>query len=181
MAQPSRDRLTAVPLHSSGPSAENKQCNSTGIRRNFLCSWRVLLGDEEGDGGFDGASECMNITVQVLDGTSKPFLVMGVLTVQALSEMLRCTYSSPGGRADPHQSSNLMSGVPHLLEPRNLRTFALEVLGDAELNQGIRARREQMGHINSQERIGKERRHDPYPGSHVDRYLPVAKCPLVGI
>lgn len=44
MAHPSRDRLIAVPLHSSGPLAENEQGNSTGIRRNFRCSWRVSEG-----------------------------------------------------------------------------------------------------------------------------------------
>jgi hypothetical protein len=72
MAHPSRDRLNAVPLHSSGPLAENKQGNSTGIRRNFRCSWRVSLGDEEGD----DCSEGMNTTVLVLDGTSILFLVI---------------------------------------------------------------------------------------------------------
>jgi len=40
IAHPARDRSTAVPLHSSGPWAENEQGNSTGIRRNFRWSWR---------------------------------------------------------------------------------------------------------------------------------------------
>lgn len=78
MAHPLRDRLTAVPLHSSGPSAEHKEDNLTGTRRNLLFSLRVSLGDEERGGGFDGVSECINTTVPVLDRTSKPFLVMGV-------------------------------------------------------------------------------------------------------
>ena len=77
MAHPSRDRLTTVPLH-SGPSAEKKQCNSTGKRRNFLSSLRVSRGDERRVGGFDDFSECMNTNVLVLDGTSKLFLVIGV-------------------------------------------------------------------------------------------------------
>jgi len=77
MAHPSRDRLTAVPLH-SGPSAEHKQEKSTGTRRHFLFSLRVSLGDEERGGAFDGVSECMNTTVPVRDRTSKPFLVMGI-------------------------------------------------------------------------------------------------------
>ena len=58
---------------------------------------------------------------------------------------------------------------------KGLRTLGLEVLRDTELNQGIRARREQMGHINSQERVGKERRHDPYPGPYVHSSPPVAR------
>jgi len=77
MAHPSRDMLTAVPLH-SGPSAENKEVNSTGTRRNFLASLRVSRGDEERVGGFDGVSEDMNTNVLVRDETSKRFLIMGV-------------------------------------------------------------------------------------------------------
>jgi len=77
MAHPLRDKLMAVPLHSLGPSAENKEVNSTGNRRNVLFSLRVSLGDEERFGAFDGLSECMNTNVRVLDRTSKPFLVMG--------------------------------------------------------------------------------------------------------
>jgi hypothetical protein len=68
----------AVPFH-SGPSAENKEYNSTGKRRNFLASVRVSLGDEERSGGFVDFSKCMNTNVLVLDGTSKLFLVMGIL------------------------------------------------------------------------------------------------------
>jgi hypothetical protein len=78
IAHPSRDRLTVVPLHSSGPSAEYKQEKSTGTRRNLLFSLRVALGDEERVGAFDGLSECINTTVPVLDRTSKLFLVMVV-------------------------------------------------------------------------------------------------------
>ena len=79
MAHPSRDRLMAVPLH-SGPSAENKEVNATGTRRDFRSSLRVSRGDEERVGGFDDVSECMNTNVRVLDRTSKLFLVMGVWT-----------------------------------------------------------------------------------------------------
>ena len=79
MAQPPRDRLMAVPLH-SGPSAENKEVHATGTRRNFRPSLRVSPGDEERVGGFDGALECMNTNVRVLDRTSKLFLVMDVWT-----------------------------------------------------------------------------------------------------
>lgn len=78
MAHPSRDRLTTVPLHSFGPSVENKQGNSTGKRLNFLSSLCVSLGDEERVGGFDDGSECMKTTVLGLNGTSKLFLVMCV-------------------------------------------------------------------------------------------------------
>ena len=68
----------------------------------------------------------------------------------------------------------------HLGTVMDLRTLGLEVLRDADLNQGIRARREHMGHVNPQERIGKERWHDAYPGPHVHGYPPVTKFPLVG-
>jgi hypothetical protein len=40
---------------------------------------RVSRGDERRFGGFDDFSECMNTNVLVLDGTSKLFLVMGIV------------------------------------------------------------------------------------------------------
>jgi hypothetical protein len=98
MAHPLRDKLMAVPLHSLGPSAEKKEDNSTGTRRNFLASLRVSLGDEERGGGFDGVSEGMNTTVLVLDGTSKLFLVMGIWSQRSSSFSTRTHFpfgSSP--------------------------------------------------------------------------------------
>ena len=79
--------------------------------------------------------------------------------------------SGPGGRRQWDSNVRLAAAT-------DLRALGLEVLRDTELDQGILARREQMGHINSQERIGEERRHDPYPGPYVHGSPPVAKCSL---
>ena len=59
-------------------------------------------------------------------------------------------------------------------------TLGLEVLRDAELNQGILVRREQMGHINSQERIGQECWYDAHPGPYVHSSPPVSNIPILG-
>ena len=91
MAQPPRDRLMAVPLH-SGPSAENKEVHATGTRRNFRASLRVSPGDEERVGGFDGASGYINTNVLVLDGAAKPFLILCVWCLRSSSFSTRAHF-----------------------------------------------------------------------------------------